>query len=46
MGDIGAILTSMNHLKFLGLTIQSEIIWDKHRDEIVKKLNTEYVCLD
>jgi hypothetical protein len=40
-GDIGAILTITNHIKFLGLTIQSEIVWDRHTDELVKKLNTD-----
>jgi hypothetical protein len=40
MGDIGAILTFMNHIKFLGLTIQSESVWDRHTNELVKKLYT------
>jgi hypothetical protein len=40
MGDIGTVLTSTNHIKFLGLNIQNDITWDRHIAEVVKKLNT------
>jgi hypothetical protein len=40
MGGIGAILSSTNHIKFLGLIIQNDITLDRHIDEIENKLNT------
>jgi hypothetical protein len=37
--DIDNIISSMDHIKFLGLTIQYDMIWDKHIDEGTKKLS-------
>jgi hypothetical protein len=42
MGDLGAIITCANFTKFLGLTIQNDITWDGHIQDMIKKLNT--VC--
>jgi hypothetical protein len=38
--DIGTIITSTNYTEFLGLTIQYEMTWDGHTEEIIKKLST------
>jgi hypothetical protein len=40
MGDLGAIITCANFTKFLGLTIQNDITWDGHIQDMIKKLNT------
>jgi hypothetical protein len=40
MGEFGRIISSANHIKFLGLTIQNDITWDGHIQVINKKLNT------
>jgi hypothetical protein len=40
MGGIGIVLLNINHIKFIGLTIQNDINWDGHIDELIKKLNT------
>jgi hypothetical protein len=37
--DIGTIITSTNHTKFLGLTIEYAITWKRHIEEVVKKLS-------
>jgi hypothetical protein len=42
MGDLGAIITCANFTKFLGLTIQNDITWDGHIQDMIKKLNTAY----
>jgi hypothetical protein len=40
MGDIGTIITNTNYTKFLCLTHQYAITWDRHVEEILKKLST------
>jgi hypothetical protein len=40
IGDLGAIITSANYTKFLGLTIEYSITWETHIDEVTKKLCT------
>jgi hypothetical protein len=40
MGEQGAIISCTNYSKFLGLTIQSNMTWDGHIKNLVKKLNT------
>jgi hypothetical protein len=40
MGDLGAIITCANFTKFLSLTIQNDIAWDGHIQDMIKKLNT------
>jgi hypothetical protein len=43
MGDLGAIISCANYIKFLGLTIQNDITWDGHTEDIIKKLNTAVI---
>jgi hypothetical protein len=43
IGDLGAIITSANYNKFLGLTIEYSITWERHIDEVIKKRNKETV---
>jgi hypothetical protein len=40
IGDLRAIITSANYTKFLGLIIEYSITWERHIDEVVKKLCT------
>ena len=40
IGGIGTVLLNTNYIKFLGLTIQNDITWDGHIDDIIKKINT------
>jgi hypothetical protein len=39
MGDLGAIISCINCSKFLGLAIQSNMTWDGHINDLIKKLN-------
>jgi hypothetical protein len=34
--DIGAIITRANYTRFLGLTIEYSITWERHIDEVIK----------
>jgi hypothetical protein len=36
MGDIGTIITSTNQTKFLGLTIEYAMTWERHIEEVIK----------
>jgi hypothetical protein len=38
--DLCAIITSANYTKFHGLTIEYSITWERHVDEVIKKLCT------
>jgi hypothetical protein len=40
IGDLEAIITSANYTKFLGLTIEYSMTWERHIDEVIKKLCT------
>jgi hypothetical protein len=40
IGDLGAIITTTNYTRFLGLTIEYSITWERHIDEVIKKLCT------
>jgi hypothetical protein len=37
IGALGAIITSANCTRFLGLTIEYSITWERHIDEVIKK---------
>ncbi|GFG30238.1 hypothetical protein Cfor_11158, partial [Coptotermes formosanus] len=37
---LNKLITISNQTKFLGLTIKSALTWDKHVDEITRKLNS------
>jgi hypothetical protein len=39
MGELGATISHANNTKFLGLTIQNDLTWDGHVQDIIKKLN-------
>jgi hypothetical protein len=39
-GDLGTIITTTNYTRFLGLTIQYSLTWERHIDDIIKKLCT------
>ena len=36
IGDLGTIITNTNHTKFLGLTIENAMTWERHIDEVTK----------
>jgi hypothetical protein len=36
--DLGAIITSADYTKFLALIIEYSITWERHIDEVIKKL--------
>jgi hypothetical protein len=40
MGDISSLITSSNHTKFLGLTIDSTLTWKRHIENVMNKLCT------
>jgi hypothetical protein len=40
IGYLSKLITISNQTKFLGLTINSTLTWDKHVDEITRKLNS------
>jgi hypothetical protein len=40
IGYLGAIISCANYTKFLGLTVQNDITWDGHIEDVIKKLNT------
>jgi hypothetical protein len=40
IGDLGAIITGANYTRFLGLTTEFSITWERHIDEVIKKLCT------
>jgi hypothetical protein len=40
IGKLGAIIKSTNHIKFLGLTIECSLSWERHIDEIIQKLSS------
>ena len=42
IGYLDKLITASNQIKFLGLTINCILTWDKHVDEITRKLNS--VC--
>ena len=42
IGYLDKLITASNQIKFLGLTINCILTWDKHVDEIMRKLNS--VC--
>jgi hypothetical protein len=39
IGKLGALIKSTNHIKFLGLTIECSLSWERHIDEIIQKLS-------
>jgi hypothetical protein len=40
IGDLDAIITSADYTRFLGLTAEYSINWERHIDEVIKKLCT------
>jgi hypothetical protein len=40
VGDLDAIITTKNYIRFLDLTIEYSITWERHIDEVIKKLCT------
>jgi hypothetical protein len=46
IGDLGAIITSANYTRFLDLTIEYSITWERHIDEVKKKLCTACYVYD
>jgi hypothetical protein len=40
MEDISSLITSSNHSKFLGLTIDSTLTWERHIENIINKVCT------
>jgi hypothetical protein len=38
IGDLGTIITTTNYTRFLGLTIEYSITWERHIDEVINKL--------
>jgi hypothetical protein len=40
LGDIGTLIMSTNYTKFLGLTIEYTLTWERHIEEINKKLRS------
>jgi hypothetical protein len=38
--DLGTIITTTNNTRFLNLTIEYSITWERHIDEVIKKLCT------
>jgi hypothetical protein len=45
MGNLGAIISCTNCSKFLGLTIQSNMSWDGHIKDLIKKSNTPWYMI-
>jgi hypothetical protein len=39
MGDIGTVITSTDHTKFLGLTLEYAMTWERRIEEVIKKLS-------
>jgi hypothetical protein len=39
IGKLGALVRNTNHIKFLGLTIECSLSWERHIDEITQKLS-------
>jgi hypothetical protein len=39
IGKLGAPIKSTNHIKFVGLTIECSLSWERHNDEIIQKLS-------
>jgi hypothetical protein len=45
MGDISSLITSSNNTKFLGLTVDSTLTWERHIKNVINKLCTEIILL-